>query len=99
RLAMKIDGKMTEADITEVARAREVYDDIVHRRRDPLLVEQRGTNELSARVFPINTGEVKEIVVSLIAEVSTESPVPLPLKGLSSIAHLDVTVTDGEGQL
>ncbi|MDB4938483.1 MAG: hypothetical protein JWP87_5455 [Labilithrix sp.] len=99
RLAMKIDGQLREAEIAEITRAREVYDDIVHRRRDPLLVEQHGSNELSARVFPIGPHDEKEIVVGWIAEVSSESPVTIPLRGLPSIGHLDVVVEDARGEL
>ncbi|MBS2013266.1 MAG: AgmX/PglI C-terminal domain-containing protein [Deltaproteobacteria bacterium] len=96
RLAMKIDGRFTEADVAETARAREVYEDVVHRRRDPLLVEQHGTNELSARVFPILPNGEKEIVVGWVAEVGPSSPVVVPLRGLPAIAALDVTVRDDE---
>ena len=99
RLAMKIDGRLREAEVAEVSRAREVYDDIVHRRRDPLLVEQHGSNELSARVFPIDPSEQKTIVVGWTAEASAESPVTVPLRGLPSIGSLDVVVEDASGQL
>jgi len=95
RLAMKIDGKLTEADVTETARAREVYEEVVHRRRDPLLVEQHGTNELTARVFPIPAIGDKEIVVGWVAEVGPASPIVVPLRGLPEIAHLDVEVIEG----
>lgn len=95
RLAMKIEGKLVEADVAETARARAVYEEILHRRRDPLLVEQRGTNELSARVFPIPPSGDKEIVVGWIAEVSRESPVTIPLRGLPRLGRLDVEIVEG----
>ena len=99
RLAMKIDGRLREADVAETSRAREVYDDIVHRRRDPLLVEQHGSSELSARVFPIDPYEEKVIVIGWIAEVSAESPVTIPLHGLPPVGRLDVLVDDPSGRL
>ena len=99
RLAMKIDGRLREADVAETSRAREVYDDIVHRRRDPLLVEQHGSNELSARVFPIDPFEQKVIVIGWVAEVSAESPITIPLRGLPPVGSLDVVVDDPSGQL
>ena len=99
RLAMKIEGHLREAEIAEIGRAREVYDDIVHRRRDPLLVEQHGSNELSARVFPIDPYEKKTIVVGWIAEASAELPITIPLRGLPSIGTLDVVVEDASGVL
>lgn len=98
RLAMKIDGKWTEADVAELAAAREVYEDVLHRRRDPLLVEQREDNELSARVFPIEPRQRKEIIVAWVAEVSASSPVVVPLLGVPKIGRLDVSIVDGTSE-
>lgn len=95
RLAMKIDGRWTEADVAETAAAREVYEDALHRRRDPLLVEQRDDNELTARVFPIEPREKKEIVVAWIAEVGPDAPVIVPLRGLGRVERVDASVVDG----
>jgi tetratricopeptide (TPR) repeat protein len=95
RLAMKVDGRWTEADVAEIPAARAVYEEILHQRRDPLLVEQREDNELQARVFPIRPREKKEIVVGWIAEVSADNPVTVPLRGLPRVERLDVSVVDG----
>ena len=69
RLAMKIDGVFREADVGELSRARAVYENVMHVRRDPLLVEQHGDEELTARVFPIAASGDKEIIVRWIATV------------------------------
>lgn len=98
RLAMKINGAYREADVAELARAREVYESVMHVRRDPLLVEQHGDEELSARVFPIDADGDKEIVVAWIATVSASSPVTIPLRGMPEIVRLDTSCTEG-GQL
>lgn len=98
RLAMKIDGKWTEADVAELAAAREVYEDVLHRRRDPLLVEQREDNELSARVFPIEPRQRKEIIVAWVAELSAERPIVVPLLGVPKIGKLDVAVAFGASE-
>ena len=99
RLAMKVDGVFREADVAELARAREVYEEVLHARRDPLLVEQHGDEELSARVFPIAGGERKDIIVAWTASATAESPVTIPLRGLPEIGALDVLVTEGANEL
>ena len=43
--------------------ARRIYEDIVRRHRDPALVEWMGHGLLRARIFPINPGEEKRVVV------------------------------------
>ncbi|HEX6315368.1 MAG TPA: VWA domain-containing protein, partial [Gemmatimonadaceae bacterium] len=43
--------------------ARRIYEDIVRRHRDPALVEWMGSGLLRARIFPINPGEEKRVVV------------------------------------
>ena len=94
RLAMKIDGSFREADVAELARAREVYESVMHVRRDPLLVEQHGDEELSARVFPIDPHADKEIIVSWIATVPSAAPITLRLRGMAEIGRLDVVATE-----
>ncbi len=39
RFAMDIDGKMTEAELLDATKARQIYEDIVRRMRDPALME------------------------------------------------------------
>jgi len=68
-----------------------VYEDVLHRRRDPLLVEQREDNELGARVFSIEPRAKKEIIVAWVAEVSTSNPITVPLRGLPKVGKLEVT--------
>src|SRR5262249_20928270 len=53
RFAMKTDGGWQEGEVVEIQRAREAYEDFLHRRQDPALLEQEAGNEFSARVFPI----------------------------------------------
>jgi hypothetical protein len=50
-LAMKIDGQWREADAAELSAARETYEAIVQRRRDPLLVEQWRERDITSLGF------------------------------------------------
>lgn len=93
RVAMKVDGVFREADSVALPHAREVYEETLHARRDPLLVEQ-SENELSARVFPIPAEGEKEIIVGWTSEVTEALPVRIPLRGLGAIEHIEATVTD-----
>src|ERR1700744_3654626 len=53
RLAMKIGDNWREAEVAERSAARATYEMIMHRRQDPLLVEQRRDREVAARVAPL----------------------------------------------
>jgi tetratricopeptide (TPR) repeat protein len=97
RFAMKIGGVWQEGEVVERQRARVAYEDALHRRVDPALLEQEAGNEFSARVFPILPRERKEIVVSYsYALARADEPYVLPLAGLSSVGRLDVRVLLGD---
>ncbi|HMV35929.1 MAG TPA: hypothetical protein PKD60_08555, partial [Turneriella sp.] len=49
--------------------ARRAYEDFLHRRQDPALLEQSGGNEFTARVFPIPAKGMKELVLSYSHEL------------------------------
>lgn len=96
RFAMKIDGAWQEGEVVERQRARQVYEDYLHRRQDPALLEQEAGNEFSARVFPIPARGRKEIIVSYShAMARADEPYVLPLLGLSKVSQLDVRVLLG----
>jgi tetratricopeptide (TPR) repeat protein len=96
RFAMKTDAGWQEGEVVERQRAREVYEDYLHRRQDPALLEQGAGNEFSARVFPIPGHGRKELIVSYShALTRADQPYVLPLLGLSNIGRLDVRVLLG----
>ena len=82
RFAMKI-GELTAA--------REAYEDFLHRKQDPALLESSGGNEFSARVFPIPANGRKELVISYVQELRQASYV-LPLRGLPEVGKLEAAV-------
>ncbi|MDJ0522501.1 MAG: VIT domain-containing protein [Planctomycetota bacterium] len=58
---MWIGGELVEADIVERQRARQIYEDILRRKKDPGLLEWEGGNIFKARVFPIEPHSEKRI--------------------------------------
>lgn len=102
RFAMKLEERWQEGEVVEKQAARRAYEDFLHRRQDPALLEQSGGNEFTARVFPIPAKGVKELVISYSHElVQQTATYVLPLKGLPQIGELDVEVSGvtGEGVL
>ena len=62
-LELEIDGELVAGETMPAEQARRIYEDIVRRQRDPALVEYMGRGMLRTRVFPIQPGEEKRVVV------------------------------------
>src|ERR1700674_498403 len=76
RFAMKgAGGDWQEGEVVERQRARLVYEDFLHRRQDPALLEQGAGNEFTARVFPIPAHGMKELIVAYSQELDATLPV------------------------
>jgi len=97
RFAMKVDEKWQEGEVVEKQAARRAYEDFLHRKQDPALLEQGGGNEFAARVFPIPARGRKEIVLSYSETLKGDAPYVLPLRGLPKLAELDIQVRGGAG--
>jgi hypothetical protein len=96
RFALKVAGGWQEGEVVERQRARQTYEDFLHRKQDPALLEQEAGNEFSARVFPIPPRARKEIIVSYShAMPRADEPYVLPLHGLSEIGQLDIRILLG----
>ncbi|HEY1100086.1 MAG TPA: VIT domain-containing protein, partial [Myxococcota bacterium] len=91
RFAMQIDGQWQEAEVVEKQAARRAYEDALHRRQDPALLEQASPNAFSARVFPIAAKGRKELIVSWSEELAGR-PWRLPLLGLPQLAAFKARV-------
>ncbi len=96
RFAMKIGDVWQEGEVVELQSARRAYEDFLHRKQDPALLEKGAGNEFTARVFPIPAGGIKEIILSYSQELGQGTPYVLPLRGLPSVRRLDVAVFTGE---
>ena len=62
-LKLSINGELVSGETMNATDARRIYEDIVRRQKDPALVEWMGAGLLRARIFPINPGEEKRVVV------------------------------------
>jgi hypothetical protein len=98
RFAMKIGDAWQEGEVVEKAHARRAYEDFLHRKQDPALMERGVGNEFTARVFPIPAHGRKELVVSYAEELAGDKPYTFPLRGLPELGELDVSVTGGQGE-
>ena len=89
RFAMETDGQMMEAEVVEKQLARRAYDDFLHRRQDPALLEKAEGNQFTAKVFPIAPNADKHIVISF-SQALPGAQYVLPLRGLPKTARVDV---------
>src|SRR4051794_20643558 len=91
RFAMRVGDRWQEGEVVEQQAARVAYEDFLHRRQDPALLEAEAGNEFSARVFPIPPGATKELVVSYAQELTRAAePYRLPLRGLPRLGTLAI---------
>jgi Ca-activated chloride channel family protein len=56
-LKLEINGEMVAGETMNANQARQIYEEIVRRQRDPALLEWMGYGLLRARIFPIAPGE------------------------------------------
>ena len=62
-LKLSINGELVTGETMNAGDARRIYENIVRTQRDPALVEWMGHGLLRARIFPLNPGEEKKVVV------------------------------------
>ncbi len=91
RFAMETNGQWMEAEVVEKQLARRAYDDFLHRRQDPALLEKSAGNQFTAKVFPIAGKSLKHIVISYSQELPGARYL-LPLRGLPKTERVDVTL-------
>ena len=71
-LKLSINGELVSGETMGADKARGIYEEIVRRQRDPALVEWMGSGMLRTRIFPINPGEEKKVVVRFQAVAQRE---------------------------
>jgi tetratricopeptide (TPR) repeat protein len=96
RFAMKLGEMWQEGEIVEKQAARRAYEDFLHRKQDPALLEQGPGNEFTARVFPIPARGRKELILSYSQELGGRA-YALPLRGLPKIGRIDIAATSASG--
>ena len=96
---MENDGKFMEAEVVEKVLARRAYDDFLHRRQDPALLEKAAGNQFTAKVFPIPAKADKPSVISYSQELPGARYL-LPLRGPPKIdsIHVSLAVTGADGK-
>lgn len=92
RFSMKVNEVWQEGEVVEKQAARRAYEDFLHRKQDPALMEQGAGNEFTARVFPIPARSRKEIKIAYSEVLEAGAPYVLPLRGLPQLGSLDVNV-------
>lgn len=93
RFAMKIGDAWQEGEMLEKAKARGIYEDFLHRRVDPALLEQGVGNAFTARVFPIFGRADKHLIISYSQPLDGPGDTLVPLEGLPRIEELDLEIT------
>jgi Ca-activated chloride channel family protein len=71
-LRLEINGELVSGETLPADKARQIYEDIVRRQRDPALVEWIGYGLVRARIFPLPTGQEKRVVVRFRSVVRRE---------------------------
>ena len=64
KFSMEIGGKRVDAELLPADKARDIYEDIVRKMRDPALLEYAGRDLFKVRVFPIEPRSHKPIKIS-----------------------------------
>ena len=99
RFAMRIGDRWQEGEVVEQQAARVAYEDFLHHKQDPALLEAEAGNEFSARVFPIPAAATKEIVISYAQELTRAGePYRLPLRGLPRLGTLAIRALNDVGK-
>lgn len=101
-LALEIDGEMVTGEALGAGEARRIYEEIVRRQKDPALVEWMDMGVLRTRIFPIQPGETRTVVVRFRAVAEREGdalridvPAPRGAGTLASGTALQVRVPAG----
>ncbi|MEZ6197361.1 MAG: VIT domain-containing protein [Planctomycetota bacterium] len=73
--SMEMNGKMVKGEVLERDKARQIYEDIVRRTRDPGLLEYAGRKLFRARVFPVPAGGTVEVQLAYVERLERDSGV------------------------
>ncbi len=96
--AMWVGGEKITGEVLPAGEARRIYEDIVRAQLDPALLEYIGNDAFRARVFPIEPGERKRIVLSYTQVLQADNGVyeyvyPLNTEKFSARLIDEVTVS------
>lgn len=73
KFSMDIGGKQMEAELLPAAKARQIYEDIVRKMKDPALLEYADRDVFKVRVYPIEPHSRKRIKLSYTEVLKSDS--------------------------
>lgn len=96
--AMYINGRRISGELVEKDKAREMYQDMIRRLRDPALLERMSGNLFKARVFPVPAGGEQRIEIAYSQTIPFDSGLyrfeyPLKTYGPASRVREDFSVS------
>jgi len=91
RFAMSRNGQLLEGEVVERQLAQRAYEDFLHQRQDPALLEVDQGNRFNARVFPIVAHEIKRIIISY-SQTLNDGNYLFPLKDLPQVESFSLHV-------
>ncbi len=96
KFSMEVAGKQVQAELLPADKARELYEDIVRKHRDPALLEYLGRDLFKVRIFPIEPHSKKQVklaytqllradsgLVNYVYPLNTEKFSAAPIKDVS----------------
>ncbi|HEX5222978.1 MAG TPA: VIT domain-containing protein [Verrucomicrobiae bacterium] len=97
KFTMDIGGKMVEAELLPAAKARQIYEDIVRKAKDPALLEYADRDVFKVRIFPIEPNSKKRIKLSYSQLLKSDGGLvnyvyPLNTEKFSAKPIKDVTI-------
>ena len=90
RLAMYVDGKLMEGGMAERDHARQVFETIVYRQKDPALLEWIDGSTFKMRVFPLEGRQEKRIILSYTQKLTAlygRTRIPLPRRAQHAVGR------------
>lgn len=102
--AMTANGKRIEAEFLEGDKAREIYQGIVAKLRDPAILEYIDRNLIRAKVFPIEPGATQKMELEYSESLRADAgsfryvvPLRLPVGGSAERAVVDIKIVSPDG--
>src|SRR6185437_10456821 len=98
KFQMDIDGAMQQAELLDSNKARQYYEEIVRKMRDPALLEYAGRDAFSVRIFPIEPNSTKHIKIRYTQLLKSDSSLvdysyPLNTEKFSARPLRDVAIS------
>jgi Ca-activated chloride channel family protein len=102
--AMTVNGKRMEAEFLEGDKAREIYQGIVSKLRDPALLEFVDRDLIRAKIFPIEPGATQQMELEYSGPLRADNgsfryaiPMRLPVGGAAERASVDIKIASPDG--